>query len=63
MNIFSCPCPCLANYIAGDLLIGGKKKKYLLSSINKSKYLTADADVSGECEIILKLKKKPLSGK
>jgi hypothetical protein len=51
------------NYVAGDLLIGGKKKKYLTSSINNSTYVTSDADVSGECEIILKLKRKPLSGK
>jgi hypothetical protein len=55
--------PVPVNYVAGDLLIGGKKKKYLSSSINKSTYVTSDADVSGECEIILKLKRKPLSGK
>ena len=55
--------PVPVNYVAGDLMIGGKKKKYLTSSINKSTYVTSDADVSGECEIILKLKRKPLSGK
>ncbi|HWR74542.1 MAG TPA: hypothetical protein VN276_02835 [Bacteroidales bacterium] len=52
--------PVPVNYIAGDLLIGGKKKKYLLSGINKSTYVTTDADISGECEIILKLKRKTL---
>jgi hypothetical protein len=55
--------PVPVNYVAGDLLIGGKKKKYLSSSINKSTYVTSDADVSGDCEIILKLKRKPISGK
>jgi hypothetical protein len=55
--------PVPVNYVAGDLLIGGKKKKYLSSSINRSTYVTSDADVSGECEIILKLKRKPISGK
>jgi hypothetical protein len=52
--------PVPVNYIAGDLLIAGKKKKYLLSGINKSTYVTSDADISGDCEIILKLKRKTL---
>ncbi len=45
------------NASAGDLMIGGKKRKYILASINKSNYVTADADVYGSCEITLKLKK------
>jgi len=51
------------NFVAGDLLIGGKKKKYTSSVVNKSTFINADADVKGECEIILKLKSKPLSRK
>jgi hypothetical protein len=51
--------PVPGNYIAGDLKFGGKKKKYIMASINQSNYLIADADVKGECEIILNLRKKP----
>jgi len=51
--------PVPGNYAAGDLMIGGKKKKYIMASINQSSYLIADADVKGECEIILELRKKP----
>jgi len=50
--------PVPANYVPGDLTFGGKKKKYIMASINQSNYLIADADVTGECEIILGLKKK-----
>lgn len=42
----------------GDLMIGGKKRKYILASINNSIYVTADADVRGDCEIVLKLNKQ-----
>jgi hypothetical protein len=48
-----------ANSIPGELLIGGKKRKFIMASINSSNYLTADADVKGDCEIILKLNKTP----
>jgi hypothetical protein len=51
------------NYVAGDLMIRGKKKKYLASCINNSNYVNSDADVNGECEVILKLKRKPVSRK
>ncbi len=51
--------PVPGNYTAGDLMIGGKKKKYIMASFNQSSYLIADADVKGECEIILDLRKKP----
>jgi hypothetical protein len=51
--------PVPGNYVAGDLMIGGKKKKYIMATINQGNYLVADADVSGECEIVLKLRKKP----
>jgi hypothetical protein len=50
--------PVPVNYIAGDLKFDGKKKKYIMASINQSNYLIADADVTGPCEIILDLKKK-----
>jgi len=56
---FSLPVP--ANYEAGDLTIGGKNKKYIMATINQSNYLIADADVSGECEVVLKLRKKPIA--
>ena len=51
------------NCVAGDLMIGGKKKKYTESVINKSTFINADADVKGECEVTLKLKCKPVSRK
>jgi hypothetical protein len=50
--------PVPGNYVAGDLTFSGRKKKYIMASINQSNYLIADADVKGECEIILNLKKK-----
>ena len=55
--------PLPGNYLAGDLMIGRKKKKYTVSVINKSTFINADADVKGECEIIFKLKSKPVSRK
>ena len=58
---FALPLP--GNYLAGDLMIGRKKKKYTVSVINKSTFINADADVKGECEIIFKLKRKPVSRK
>jgi hypothetical protein len=48
-----------ANSIPGELHIGGKKRKFIMASINSSNYLTADADVKGDCEINLKLNKTP----
>ncbi|MEZ4998797.1 MAG: hypothetical protein R2758_15520 [Bacteroidales bacterium] len=53
--------PVPGNYTAGDLMICGKKKKYIMATINQSNYLIADADVKGDCEIVLSLKKKPLT--
>jgi hypothetical protein len=50
--------PVPVNYVAGDLKFDGRKKKYIMASINQSNYLIADADVTGPCEIILDLKKK-----
>jgi hypothetical protein len=50
--------PIPGNYTPGDLKFGGKKKKYIMASINQSNYLIADADVQGDCEIILDLRKK-----
>ena len=58
---FSLPVP--MNYEAGDLTIGGKKKKYIIATINQSNYLIADADIKGEFEVILKLQKKTASQK
>jgi hypothetical protein len=55
--------PVPENHIAGDLLINGKERKYLLASINSSTYITADADVSGDCEVILKLERKKVARK
>lgn len=51
--------PVPGNYTAGDLMIGGKKKKYIMASFNQGNYLIADADVNGDCEIILDLRKRP----
>ncbi|MDD3736879.1 MAG: hypothetical protein PHO11_06875, partial [Bacteroidales bacterium] len=51
--------PVPGNYIPGELRLNGKKKKYIMASINQSNYLIADADVKGQCEIALTLKKKP----
>jgi hypothetical protein len=58
---FSLPLP--MNYDAGDLTVGGKKKKYIIATINQSNYLIADADIKGEFEVILKLQKKTASQK
>ena len=55
--------PVPENHIAGDLLINGKERKYLIASINSSTYITADADVSGDCEVILKLERKKVARK
>lgn len=53
---FSLPVP--SNYEAGDLTIKGKKKKYIIATINQSNYLIADVDIKGDCEVVLKLNKK-----
>jgi hypothetical protein len=52
-----------SNYEAGELTVKGKKKKYIIATINQSNYLIADADIKGECEVVLKLKKKTTSQK
>ena len=51
--------PVPGGFIAGNLTIDGKRKKYILASINKTNYLIADADIKGGCEIALDLKKVP----
>ena len=58
---FSLPVP--RNYEVGDLTVGGKKKKYIIATINKSNYLIADADIKGDCEVVLKLQKKTAARK
>jgi hypothetical protein len=50
--------PVPENYTVGDLMIGGKKKKYIMASFNQGNYLIADADIKGDCEIILDLRKR-----
>jgi len=50
--------PVPENYIAGELEVNRKKRKYLTAVINKSPYLIVDADAAGECEVTLMLKKK-----
>lgn len=55
--------PVPENHVAGDLLINGKKRNYLSASINDSTYITADSDIIGECEIVLRLERKPVTKK
>jgi len=46
------------NYVAGNLTVSGKDRKYLTAVINNRPYLIVDADAPGECEVTLMLEKK-----
>lgn len=55
--------PVPEGYVAEDLTIAGRKKKYITATINRSSYLIADADIKGKCEVVMKLRRKPATGK
>jgi hypothetical protein len=55
--------PVPEGYVAEDLTIAGRKKKYITAAINRSSYLIADADIKGKCEVVMKLRRKPVAVK
>jgi hypothetical protein len=55
--------PVPEGYEAEDLSIAGRKKKYITATINRSNYLIADADIKGKCEVVMKLRRKPMAVK